>query len=61
VYSEKYYGQKVIMKLCTSYGTLSEIIYAFTQFRTVTLMQETSEINTANLLECFLLIIYECK
>jgi len=32
--SEKYYGHEVIMKLCTGYAVLSQIIYAFTQFRT---------------------------
>jgi len=33
-YSEKYYGHEVIMKLCTGYAVLSQIIYASTQFTT---------------------------
>ena len=32
--SEKYYGHEVIMKLCTGYAVLCQIIYVSTQFTT---------------------------
>jgi hypothetical protein len=31
---EKYYGHEVVIKLCTGYAILKQIINVFTQFRT---------------------------
>jgi hypothetical protein len=40
---KKYYGHKFIMKLCTGYAIISQIIYSVTHSQPVTLMQEIIE------------------
>jgi hypothetical protein len=42
----KYYGLSCIMKLCTGYAIISQVIYASTQSEPVTLMQEIINLTT---------------